>query len=257
MNRREFFHTAVGAAAGLVVFTACSDENPSAGSGDTSNGSDPRPLTLPEAGLLAGMLFNNYDIGGATFTVNATFNISGDTLALAGTIDWKNHIGHTQVNATGAEAGVSEVYWEETAVIETRAGLPEALVAAGHPTGIYISRAPDPTGRQIDGLLGLVLGLASKQRDNPQLVQQTETARYLRTDTIRDVPVTVFQYDSSQLWLDSDGTMLRYTGISADGNRPVTIDLLTIAPVTIEPPAADSVIVYGDAAAAYDAVASG
>jgi hypothetical protein len=142
----------------------------------------------------------------------------------------------------------------ESSVLAPRTGLTEALAADGSPPYEYVDRDPDPAGRQLDGLLALVLGLAAEQRDNPQLVQQNASARFVRTDTVHDVPVSVLRYDTAELWLDSTGTMLRYSGTSADGNRPVTIDFTDRAPVSIEPPPTEAVVSYDDIAGVYDAL---
>jgi len=245
---------------GSVVIGGCSsDDEPSESDASSADDSEAtadgeRPLTLAEADLLAACLFKNYDVGGATFELSATFTISGDTLALAGSIDWKQHIGSATVTATGAEAGVTGVFWAEQEVLESRVGLDRVLSDAGFPAGQWVSRRPDPTGRQIDGLLGLVLGLASEQRDNPQLVQQTETALFVRTDTVRDQPVSVMRYDGSEFWLDATGTILRYNATTSDGNRPVTIDFLTLAVQEVSPPQANTVIPYENVSVAYDAL---
>ena len=211
-----------------------------------------RALTQSEAELLAGALFKNFDVGGATFDLAATFRTSGDSISLRGSIDWKNHIGSAVVTAVGAEAAVTEVYWNTSDVLERRTGLEAALTAAGHPGATFVDRTPDPTGRELDGLLGLLIGLAAKQRDNPQLVQQSGSARYLRDDVVGDRPVSVFSYDSSVFWIDATGSIARYDGVTNDGNRPVTIEFAPLAAQDIPGPRAELVVPYESVAAAYD-----
>jgi len=234
-----------------ATISACSsgDESASTTKASTDEG---RQLTQAEAELLAGALFKNFDVGGATFDLTATFRASGDSISLRGSIDWKKHIGSAVVTAVGAEAAVTEVYWNTSDVLEHRDGLDAALAAAGHPEANFVDRPPDPTGRELDGLLGLLIGLASKQRDNPQLVQQSGTARYLRADVVGDRPVTVFRYDSSVFWVDGTGSIARYDGVTSDGDRPVTIEFSALAAQDIPGPPADSVVPYESVADAYD-----
>jgi len=250
-NARRIRAAAISALLATAAISGCSSGDDSASTTEAGTG-DGRPLTQPEAELLAGALFKNYDIGGATFDLAATFRTSGDSISLRGSIDWKNHVGSAAVTAVGAEAGVTEVYWNASDVLEHRDGLDAALAAAGHPGASFVDRPPDPTGRGLDGLLGLLIGLASKQRDNPQLVQQSAAARFLRTDVVGDRSVTVFRYDSSVFWIDATGSIARYDGVTNDGNRPVTIEFSPLAAQDIPGPPADSVVPYESVAAAYD-----
>jgi TAT (twin-arginine translocation) pathway signal sequence len=255
VNRRDFLTIASATTAG-VLLVGCSSGNGSKSSPSSVVDPAGRPLTSAEAELLAGALFKNYDVGGATFDLTASFRASGDSISLRGAIDWKNHIGAGAVTAVGAEADVTEVYWNSTDVLEQRKGLTDALAVAGHPGARFVDRAPDPTGRELDGLLGLLIGLAAKQRDNPQLIQQSDAARFLRADRVGDTAVSVFRYDSSVFWIDASGSIVRYDGVSNDGNRPVTIDLLALAAQDIAGPAAELVVPYESVAAVYDALRS-
>ena len=86
-------------------------------SGDTSPSTTERPLSDDEAAMLANVLFDNHDRGGADVTLAVQVG-EGASLSLQGEIDWTTHRGHALVSARGVETGVREVYWSDDAVLE-------------------------------------------------------------------------------------------------------------------------------------------
>lgn len=234
----------------------------SACGGDSSASDDPRvpvvgtPLTMEQAQTLAEVLHDNYDGEGATFSVSARL-ADGSALRLDGEVDFVDHVGQAQVQANGVEAPVTEVVWTESAVLERRPTLDAQLAAAGFAAARFVARPPDPTGRDLDAMLGVITGLASTRDDNALLVGQQEGSAWLRTDVVRDVPVDVMRYgERSIYWLDSvTGALLRFEGNSAAGDRPFVVDLLAAGPRDIAGPAAVAVVDIDDVREIYEAPA--
>ena len=146
-----------------------------------------RALTIDEATLLAALQYDNYQDAGATFRVATAFTSTGDVLNLEGEIDWTNHVGHAYVQAQGAEQGIVEVYWSDQLVLERRPAADELLTGLGYSGIQYIVRTPDAANRQLDRALAIVVGLASTQRENPQLIQQKEGSAFVRVDELRKI----------------------------------------------------------------------
>lgn len=229
------------------------------GGDDGSN--EPQPLTQQQAERLAQSGYTNYLAKGAQFEANSAFLGPGDgeSLTMVGTVDWERHVGRAVVRGEGREAGIVEIYWEERFILERRPALDQIVAARGGPSAPWIARAPEPASRQLDRLIGLVVGLASEQPDNAILVQQKEGSQFIRTDTLRNTPVEVLRYGNRNIyWLDSaDGSMLRFEGNSAGNNAPVVIDIVERKAVDISPPVATDVVPVSQVAEVYAALLGG
>ena len=203
----------------------------------------------------------NYLAKGAEFEANSAFLGPGgsQSLTMVGQIDWERHAGRAVVRGDGREAGISEVYWEETFILERRPAMDAIISGLGGPTTPWIARPPNPTNNQLDRLVGLLVGLASEQPDNALLVQQKEGSEFMRNDTLRDTAVEVLRYGNRNIyWLDvADGSMVRFEGNSAGGNAPVVIDVLARKAVTLTRPAETDIVPVERIAEAYAAVAGG
>lgn len=247
MTRRPLV-AAMCALASLASLAACG------GDGDAADGA--RPLTRDEWSLLAGTHFQNHDRGGATFQLAVQVG-EGATINLQGRIDWREHLGYAQVSGRGVETGVREVYWSDDAVLEARDDLAPLLAQAGVSAGPWVVREPDPAGRQLDQALALVTGLASEQRDNPQVLQQQAESAFVRDDTLRDVDVVVLRYDRLTYWLAADdGRMVRFESNNSSGTRPTVFDVLSFEEVMIEGPPVDQVTDVAEIAEIYAAAAA-
>lgn len=249
-SRREFLATVVP----LAALVACK--------GDGDGGGPSAATTTPVTGLtdehaaaMANVLFDNYDDKGATFAAVAASTVTSERIDMGGEIDWVNHRGHAVVQATGTEAGVTEVYWHDTAVLERRPQLAELLTSLGRPVTNFVAREPDPAGRDIDRILALVTGLASQQRDNPLLIAQTPGSKFVRTDTLRETSVQVLRFGERNLyWLAiDDGRLLRFEGNNETGNRPVVIDIIDRAVQEIAGPMASDVATIEQLGDIYEA----
>ena len=251
VTRRGFL---VGAVTALAA-TACSSGG-SKGSGrpsDSSAGGE-RRITADEAARLAEMLFADYDAKGATFELNARLP-DQSTLRLAGEVDWTRHVGHAMVEATGPDRPITEIYWGPNDVLERIPALSELADQLGRPAVQFVARSGAPAQRHLDAMIGIVTGMAASERENPLLLQQNDSLRWLRSDTVRGVAVDVFRFgDRSVYWLEQGGTALyRFEGNMANGQRPVVIDLLTRGAQDVRGPLATDVVQIALVQELYDA----
>ena len=231
---------------GLAVLVGCG--------GDDGPSSAERPLTSEESAMLANALFDNVERGGATFSLAVQVG-DGATINLQGEVDWRAHRGYAQVSARNTERGVREVFWSDDAVLESRDDLAPLLEQAGLPPAAWVVRDPDPVGRQLDQALALVTALAAEQRDNPLLIEQEPGSAFVRTDTLRDVPVVVLRYgERAVYWLAADdGRLLRFESDNETNTRPVVFDVMAFSDVTIDGPPVDQIVDVADLGELYDA----
>lgn len=231
---------------GLAVLVGCG--------GDDGPSSAERPLTSEESAMLANALFDNVERGGATFSLAVQVG-DGATINLQGEVDWRAHRGYARVSARNTEQGVREVFWSDDAVLESRDDLAPLLEQAGLPPAPWVVRDPDPVGRQLDQALALVTALAAEQRDNPLLIEQEPGSAFVRTDTLRDVPVVVLRYgERAVYWLAADdGRLLRFESDNETNTRPVVFDVMAFSDVTIDGPPVDQIVDVADLGELYDA----
>jgi hypothetical protein len=214
-----------------------------------------RALTADEAALLAEIQFRNFEIGGADFIVNAAFTELGDSITMSGSIDWVNHLGQATVAASGQEAGIDEVMWSSNEVLESRPAMTQMLAAIDLPSVRFIARPPDSERRLLDRTIGILVSLASTERDNALLIQQKEGSLFLRSDVLRGQKVFVLRYGKSlRYWVDqSTSELLRFEGDSNSGTAPIVIDFMAFGQRTIAQPPQDSVVAVSEISELYDA----
>lgn len=224
--------------------------------GDSKPESTQRLLTVDEATLLASVQFDNYDDEGSDFQVATAFLVSNDTLTLQGSVNWKDHIGYARAVGEGAEGGITEVYWTRTVVLERRPAADALLTGMGLGSVKYFARAPEPDKRLLDRALAILMGLASTQRDNPQLIQQKEGSAFLRLDTLRDRAASVLRFGERNIyWIDSESNrMLRFEGNAAAGGAPTVVDILSRGPRSIQLPPESEVVLAESMSELYEAL---
>jgi len=237
----------------LALVAACGG----GGSPATTVPTGPQPLNDDQAARLAQSGFLNAQSGGARFEANSAFLVGEprETVSLVGEVDWKRHVGRALVRTNGADASLTEVYWERDVLLERRPAMDVLVAARGGPEQAWIARSPDPSGRQVDRLVALVMALASEQPDNALLIQQTEGSSFIRADELRGAPVEVLRYGTRNLhWLAAaDGNLMRFEGNSAGGTAPTIIDLIERGPVDIPAPPPVDVVAATDMAELYQA----
>ncbi|MCB0966763.1 MAG: hypothetical protein KDB37_08000 [Ilumatobacter sp.] len=218
-------------AALVLVAAACGGGQP-----EVELDPDERAVTDDEAARLAETLVTNRELGGADFSITARLP-NGATATLDGEVDWADHAGRATVTTSEGPAAVSEVVWTETDVYERIPDLTDLAAQIGQDVD-WVSRAPDPDGRDIDAMIEVVLGLSAEEVDNAVLIQQEPGTAFLRDDTVdtEGVDVEVFRYGTGTiLWLEAGGTtMWRFESLSNE--RPLVADLADHGPRTIEIP---------------------
>lgn len=217
----------------------------------------PHTVTDAEADRLAEALYANWDAGGATFELNAA-PAAGESVRVQGQVDFTNQVGYGLVSAVGEDAPVTGVIFTPTTILESIPSLVDASATVGGPSFTWVGRPMDAAAYQLDGLLGVVFGLATQQRDNPALISQSG-ARWLRHDTLRETPVDVFEYSpQARFWIEQGGTrLLRFEGNNATLTRPIVIDVTEVGPVTTPTFADADVVSVDDLQGLYDAYRRG
>jgi hypothetical protein len=214
-----------------------------------------RGLTTEEASRLAEIRFDNYGARGADFSATAAFIALGESLTLTGSVDWQTHSGTATVSASGRDAGVERIVWFSDAVLEVRPGLLTILASTGQTGVEYVRRTPEVGSRLLDRTIALIVALASPERENALLIQQTEGSAFLRFDTIRGRDVEVLRFGKSlRYWLDVEtGELLRFEADSPESNAPVVVDLLAFGLRKVPNPSASTVVDSSTIQDLYDA----
>lgn len=222
--------------ASLVALLATS----TVGCGESAAAPKERPLTFEEATQMAELLYGNYTDSGAQFVVSTVVASGGAQLTLQGEVDWKNHRGITTVSTNLTGATLTGVIWGEQVVFERRPAFDQVLMGIGYGESPLIARAPSMNLR-VDQVLAILTGLATEQRDNAQLILQTEGSAFLRDDSLRGRAVHVFRYGTRNIyWVDAEtGKMLRLEATSANAGIPTIVDIIERKTVVVpEPPLA-------------------
>lgn len=236
------------ALAGVALLAAC-------GGADTAV--TERPLTGDEAGLMAMVQYSNLQAGGATVEVASTSTVTGESVSLRGDVDWAGHTGRVFVMATGKEAGVAEIAWNNSQIFERRRDLAQILPSLGLAPDTWITRQIDPINRPVDRLIAILARLSSTEPDNAVLIQQEEGSAFIRTDTWRNSPVNVFRYGRQTLyWLDAEtGDLRRFEGNNSSFTAPVIVDVVERSKRTIPLPAANDVVPVSEIRELYESTA--
>lgn len=229
-----------GLAIALAIVPACSDNGP-------------HTVTDFEADRLAEALYSNWDAGGATFDSNAA-PAAGENVRVQGQVDFTDQVGYGLVTAVGEDAPVTGVIFTPTTILENIPALVDASASFGGPPFTWVGRSMDSSAYQLDGLLGVVFGLATEQRGNPELISQPG-ARWLRHDTLRGTPIDVFEYSpQARFWIEQGSTtLLRFEGNNSVLTRPIVIDVTKLGPVTPPTFADADVVTPDDLQGLYDA----
>jgi hypothetical protein len=219
-----------------VFLTSCGQPAPEATN---------RPLTDGEATRLAQVRNRNYLSGGAEFEATSAFLGIADpeTITLRGVIDWSKHAGRATVKSS-LGTDIAEVYWEEKFLLERRLKFDTIMPALGGPSTPWFGRLPEPSTRQLDRLLGIIMSLAAEQPENALLIQQTPGTSFMRSDLIRDQAVDVLRFGQRTLYWLRTGTdeLLRFEANAEAGLAPVLVDILESGPFAAPPPRATDIV---------------
>jgi len=152
----------------LALLAGCSD----------SSGADRNPgdkITRDEADVLAELLHQDFEHGGADFVESAPYG-EGAVLTLTGQVDFVRSIGHAQAvtkYSDGRPDDTREVFFTaDTIWFGDVPGLSDALAAAGLPDAAYMQRpmakSAEGTSSLVDVLTQLVLNLSARGGDDPR-----------------------------------------------------------------------------------------
>lgn len=215
-----------------------------AGCGDDAPEAPPeRPLSRTEASLLAGVLHNNYRVGGARFQAAGPAGPGGGTITLSGEVDFRRHQGYARVMSDAGKDRVQEVLWDTSTVLEHRPGMVRAIDRV-KPGATVVARTPDRQRRRLDQMLEVVTALATAKRENPLLLQQRTQATFIREDTLRGTPVWLLRYGPRTIvWVNpKTGQMLRFESSNKDRTAPIVVDIEPNRTVRIRPPRPEYVV---------------
>jgi hypothetical protein len=145
------------------------------GSDGTTDQAPGDPVTQEQAGVLAGLLYQDFQAGGADFVVSAPYAESA-TLTLTGEIDFVGSIGRAQAvtkYSDGRPDDSRTLFFTGTDLwFGSVPGLSAALTSAGLPDAQYLRRpvattSPQGTASLIDVLVQMVPRLSARSADDP------------------------------------------------------------------------------------------
>jgi hypothetical protein len=185
-----------------------------------------RAVTAEEADVLSRVAQRNLNRGGGALDLTVP-TVPAANLRGAGWIDWKEGVAYLSVRDTDKPADVAlmRANREGVAVLPTkpRANARPPLPAPTSDRWKYqrwIDRADTSGGLDLDLLVAEALTLAAGQRDDLAALRQR--ASWLRTDTIDERPVTVYEIAKPQetgavrrgqarmrYWIDKSGGLRR------------------------------------------------
>lgn len=219
--------TRLGAAAvlaSLMAFAACGDSKSSTAKAEQpSEASDSgRAPTRQELSRLAATLSKNTDLGGANFVATVANESGGNGVSITGLIDWSGSDGTTgsgTVTFTFSDNRPKEtmpVWWHSgtnpTVIVPTTPDQRAQLEANGLVAFPYGATVPNPASVPLHMLLQFINAGATNRAENPTLLAQNRSVRFLRRDRVGSHEVDVFQFGTNtKYWVDrSDGVLYRF-----------------------------------------------
>lgn len=219
----------------LLTVSAC---------GTATSKTTSQPLTSEQAATLADALYLNYQDKGALFTANAAWTSLGRTISMSGEVDWITTTGHALVRSTGADAGLTEIWWNQDTIIEYWPMLANIAPSFGYSDAKFVSRPLDAERRLVDRIISVVNSLAAAVRENALLIQQKPGSEFVRNDELQNQPVEVLRYGMRNMyWIGVESNrMIRFDGNAESGTAPVVVDLIMPGTQTITPPPLRNII---------------
>lgn len=202
-------------------------------------------LTQAQALSLAQVLYRNYEAGGAHVSVSVPYG-SGVTATLDGDVDFRDHAGHLAVRTLvkGYPPQAQDVDYTSGAVYESGGPVVAQEIAGSGRAGVrWVERRPDPARRPVDTVIAIIVALASTQRDNPLLIQES-AARWMARQRVDGAETDVYRYNQAVTYYVgvTDGLLYRFVGRVQDFAGPVTVDLSQRGPHPSPPPAPATVL---------------
>ncbi|MDW5593832.1 hypothetical protein VSS74_05775 [Conexibacter stalactiti] len=218
--------TAVALLVAVAFATGCggSDDAPSAVAAATTAAADRgRPVTDEQALVLARLLQQNWQRGGARFT--GELPIHGTTVAMRGRVDFRSGRGTAVLRDPSGQA--RRYAWTRRAV----------LAQAQPGSTRYVAKAPDPDGDPVHAGISFLNLLSAETIDNTTNIKD-QNASFAGSGTLDGIPVDVYDYGATRYWVQrNDGLLRRVEGeFGADALMSVT--LVSHRPVRIALPRA-------------------
>jgi hypothetical protein len=218
-----------------VVLAGCSDPEADRQPGD--------PVTAEEAGVLAGLLAQDTEQGGADVLVTAPFG-DGGLLTLTGEVDFAGSAGRAQAVTSYGDGRPDDTrtlfFTREQIWFGDVPGLPDALTAAGLPDVPFVRR-PVATGPDAvpltDLLVTVVLNLGAAEADDAAAFRGGDHTWEGQRSIDQRLATT---YAGEAGWSvavdDTSGLLLQYEAPLPGQDAEVTVTLSDHGPRTIALP---------------------
>jgi hypothetical protein len=210
----------LGLCAGPVLTTACTD--PADDAPVPQHSASARHVTVAEAERLATVRFRNFDAG--TRTVDVVYTDQGHHVRIDGVVDYRTHTGFATLTSDGH--ATDSLVWDGQRIAISPDGPWSGSAAPDSVDGWTL--APLDGSTPVGAVLTVLASLGADRPENPLLLRQGG-ALWLREDTIRGTPVTVFAGPTAPV--SEDGSPAPDDTVGT-GDRP-------IAPPSGAPPADD------------------
>jgi hypothetical protein len=222
----------------LALVAGCSSGDEERAPGD--------PVSAAEADVLSGLLYRDFQAGGADFVVAAPY-AEGAVLTLTGEVDFSRGIGRAQgvtEYADGRPDDTRTLFFTGTDIwFGDVPQLAEQLTAAGLPAATYVRRpiataGTDGTASLIDVLVQMVPRLSARAADDPRSFTENDYT-WQGTRSVNGELASVFRTGGgATVTVAADsGLLLQYVTRLPDQQFDVTITLADHGEREIELPA--------------------
>ena len=195
-----------------------------AASGSTAAG---RPVTDEQALVLARLLQQNWQHGGATFA--GTTPIQGVEVELHGKVDFRT--GRGDATLTDPQGQTRRYIWTRRAVYAQKAPGSRA----------YTVQRPDRDGDPVHAAIAFINLLSAETIDNTTNIKDQD-ARFLGSETLGGAAVDLYRYGASgntRYWVDRRDGLLRQVEATFPNDEVLTVRLTAHRPVHVTLPPAD------------------
>jgi hypothetical protein len=231
----------------LALLAGCSDSS-------TADRNPGDTITRDEANVLAELLHQNFQHGGADFVESAPYG-DGAVLTLTGEVDFVRSIGHAQAVTSFEDGRPDETrdvfFTPDNLWFGDVPGLSDALAAHGLPDAAYVERpmasSAEGTASLVDVLAQLVLNLSARGGDDPKAFMNGDyTWQGQRSIDGQLAAVYSLSGGKTVAVSTSDKLLLQYVTPLPDQDFDVTITLSDHGDRTIDLPTADQTVNAAD-----------
>jgi hypothetical protein len=187
-----------------------------------------RPVSEAQALLLARVLQQNWQRGGAAFT--GELDVNDVTIPMRGRVDFRS--GHGTATLRQPSAASRRYVWTRRVVYA------QSAPGSRH----YQRQAPDPDHDPVHAAIALINLLSAETIDNTANIKD-QGARFLRTENLAGTPADVYRYRSNgatTYWIDRDNGLLRQVQALFPGGDRVVVTLTSHDPEHVTLPRAGS-----------------